>query len=36
MSNVNQKLFKAKEKEFLDESMAFFKSVSLFATKLDF
>ena len=37
MSNTaNLKLFKAKEKDFPEESFAYLKTVSLFATKLDF
>jgi hypothetical protein len=36
MANVNLKLLKAKEKDFPEESIAFFRIVSLFATKLDF
>jgi hypothetical protein len=36
MSDVNLKLIKAKEKDFPEESIAFFKLISLFATRLDF
>jgi len=36
MADVNMKLLKAKEKDFPEESMAFFKIISIFGTKLDF
>ena len=36
MANVNLKMLKAKEKDFPDESFAFFKIVSFFESKLDF
>lgn len=36
MANVNLKLLKAKEKDFPEESFAFFRIVSLLSAKLDF